>query len=62
VPAVPDLETLGAVVRGFRLEHLLLVVESDAAEAVWASLDTSGLLLLGEVHGVRENPRRSSSP
>jgi hypothetical protein len=42
---------------GFRLDDLLLVVEWDAAVAVRASLDTSGLLFVGEVRGVRENPQ-----
>ena len=35
---------------------LELEAESSAAAAAQRSLDDSGLLLLGEVHGVRENP------
>lgn len=33
-----------------------LVIEPRALTAARQSLDSSGLLLLGEVHGVRENP------
>ena len=33
-----------------------LQCSEEAAEAVRASLESSGLLLFGEVHGVRENP------
>ena len=33
-----------------------LVTEPAALAAAQRSLDDSGLLLLGEVHGVRENP------
>ena len=31
-------------------------MEPAALTAAWRSLDSSGLLLLGEVHGARENP------
>jgi hypothetical protein len=43
-------------VAGFAVEDLGLVIEPAALTAVGRSLDSSGLLLLGEMHGVRENP------
>lgn len=41
---------------GFTVEDLGLVIEPAALAAARRSLDESGLLLLGEIHGVRENP------
>jgi hypothetical protein len=43
-------------VAGFAVEDLGLVIEPAALAAAGRSLDSAGLLLLGEVHGVRENP------
>jgi hypothetical protein len=40
----------------FVVADLALVTEPAALAAAQQSLDDSGLLLLGEVHGVRENP------
>jgi len=40
----------------FVIEDLALRIDADAMTAARASLDTTGLLLLGEVHGVRQNP------
>jgi hypothetical protein len=40
----------------FVVEDLGLVVEPAALAAAGRSLDSCGLLLLGEMHGVRENP------
>jgi hypothetical protein len=40
----------------FVAEDLALVIEPAALAAAGRSLDSSGLLLLGEMHGVRENP------
>jgi len=40
----------------FVVEDLGFVVEPAARAAAGRSLDSSGLLLLGEMHGVRENP------
>jgi len=40
----------------FVVADLDLVAEPAALAAAQQSLDDSGLLLLGEVHGVRENP------
>jgi len=57
VPAVRDVEALAALVARFRVDGLPLTVEPAAAGAVRASLDAAGLVLLGEMHGVRENPQ-----
>jgi hypothetical protein len=46
---------LGAAA-GFVVAGLELEAEPSAVGAAQRSLDDSGLLLLGEVHGVRENP------
>ena len=43
-------------VAGFEVVNLALVIEASALAAARRSLDESGLLLLGEVHGVREHP------
>lgn len=48
-----DLEREAAA---FAVADLGLVIEPAALAAVRRSVDESGLLLLGEVHGVRENP------
>ena len=40
----------------FVVTDLDLVIEPRARAAARQSLDSSGLLLLGEIHGVRENP------
>ena len=41
---------------GFEVADLGLVMDPAALAAARQSLDSSGLLLLGETHGVRENP------
>jgi hypothetical protein len=56
VPSVAALESLKRAVAGFPAEDLNLVTEPAVQVAARRSLDESGLLLLGEVHGVRENP------
>jgi hypothetical protein len=56
VPSVASLEDLHRAVAGFTVEDLGLVIEPGALAAARRSLDESGLLLLGEVHGARENP------
>jgi hypothetical protein len=43
-------------VNEFVVEDLDLAAEPAALAAAGRSLDSSGLLLLGEMHGVRENP------
>jgi hypothetical protein len=56
VPSVASLADLHRAVAGFTVEDLGLVIEPRALAAAERSLDESGLLLLGEVHGARENP------
>ena len=56
MPSVASLEDLHRAVAGFTVEDLGLVIEPPALAAARRSLDESGLLLLGEVHGARENP------
>jgi hypothetical protein len=56
MPTVASLEALEHAAAGFEISDLGLVVEPPARMAVQRSLDESRLLLLGEVHGVRENP------
>jgi hypothetical protein len=56
VPRVASLEALQREVTGFAAADLRLETEPAALAAAQRSLADSGLLLLGEVHGVRENP------
>jgi hypothetical protein len=55
VPGVASVEALVRVVAEFVVADLELVT-APAAVAAQRSLDNSGLLLLGEAHGVRDNP------
>jgi hypothetical protein len=56
VPSVTSLDALHRAVAGFDVIDPGLVIEPAALAAARRSLDSSGLLLLGEAHGVRENP------
>lgn len=56
VPCVASLDVFQRAVAGFAVEDPGLVIEPAALAAARRSLDSSGLLLLGEMHGVRENP------
>ena len=56
VPCVASLDAFHRAVAEFVVEDLDLVIEPAALAAAGRSLDSSGLLLLGEMHGVRENP------
>jgi hypothetical protein len=56
VPCVASVEALLNAAAGFVVADLDLVTEPAARAAAQRSLDDSGLLLLGEVHGVQENP------
>jgi hypothetical protein len=56
VPSVASLDALHRAVAEFVVIDLDLVIEPRALAVARQSLDSSGLLLLGEVHGVRENP------
>jgi hypothetical protein len=56
---VPNVTSLGALQRAaadFAVTDLNLVIEPPALAAARRSPDEPGFLLLGEVHGVRENP------
>jgi hypothetical protein len=56
VPCVASLDAFHRAVDEFPVEDLGLTAEPAALAAGRRSLDSSGLLLLGEMHGVRENP------
>jgi hypothetical protein len=56
VPCVRSVEALAQAVAGFVVEDLDLELDPAAVAAARRSVAESGLLLLGEVHGVRENP------
>jgi hypothetical protein len=53
---VASLDAFHRAVDEFVVEDLGLVIEPAALAAAGRSLDSCGLLLLGEMHGVRENP------
>jgi hypothetical protein len=56
VPCVMSAEALARAVAGFVVEDLDLELDPVAVASAQRSVEESGLLLLGEVHGVRENP------
>ncbi|WP_043623958.1 hypothetical protein [Nonomuraea candida] len=56
MPGVETLDGLIEAVAEFRTDDYALPVERAALDRARRSLEKSGLLLLGEVHGVRENP------
>ena len=56
MPSVASLDALHPATAEFVVIDLDLVIEARALAAARRSLDSAGLLLLGEVHGVRENP------
>jgi hypothetical protein len=56
VPGVSSLEGLDRAAADFAVTDLSLMIEPSARAAARRSLEESGFLLLGEVHGVRENP------
>jgi hypothetical protein len=56
MPCIASLEAFEGAAARFETTELKLMIEPSAGAAVRRSLDQSGLLLLGEVHGVRENP------
>jgi len=56
VPCVTSVEGLLQAVAGFVVADVDLAAEPAAAAAARQSLDDSGLLLVGEMHGARENP------
>jgi hypothetical protein len=54
--SVASLAEFRRAVAGFRVTDLPVAIEPAARAAVQRSVDESGLLLLGEIHGVAENP------
>ena len=56
MPSVASLDALHRAIAEFVVIDLDLAIEPRALTATRQSLDSAGLLLLGEVHGVRENP------
>jgi hypothetical protein len=55
VPCVTSVEGLIQAAAGLVVADVDLAAEPAAAAAAQQSLDDSGLLLLGEMHGAREN-------
>ena len=62
MPSVASVDALRRAVTEFGVTDPGLVVEPEAMAAARRSLDSSGLLLLGETHGVRENPLLIRTP
>jgi hypothetical protein len=56
MPGVASLEEFQRAVDDFDITSSRLTIDPAALAAARQSLDQSGLLLLGEVHGVRQNP------
>jgi hypothetical protein len=56
MPGVDTIEALTAAVRAFDAQPLGLEVDADAEAAVRQSLERTGLVLLGEIHGVAQTP------
>jgi hypothetical protein len=56
MPGVASLEAFQRIVNEFDITNYRLTIDPAALAAARQSLDQSGLLLLGEVHGVRQNP------
>src|SRR6202034_2380945 len=56
MPGVASLEAFQRAVNQFDITSYRLTIDPAALAAARQSLDQSGLLLLGEVHGVRQNP------
>ncbi|MFR9804454.1 hypothetical protein ACL02T_19525 [Pseudonocardia sp. RS010] len=58
MPALTDLDELRSrAASALDLRPVRIVVDDDAARALEDSLDRAGLLLLGELHGVRQTPQ-----
>ena len=56
MPCVTSLDALHRAAAEFTVTDPGLVIEPPALATAQRSLDSAGLLLLGEIHGVRENP------
>ncbi|HTR96090.1 MAG TPA: hypothetical protein VMI73_30520 [Trebonia sp.] len=55
MPGIASLEAFQRGVQEFDIANFQLDIEPAALDAARSSLDESGVLLLGEVHGVRQN-------
>src|SRR5258708_26891507 len=55
MPGIASREAFERGVHEFDITNFQLDIERAALDAARRSLDDSGLLLLGEVHGVRQN-------
>ena len=56
MPAVDTIEALTAAAQAFSAQRLGLQMDPDAEAAVRESLQRTGLVLLGEIHGVAQTP------
>ncbi|SDK50321.1 hypothetical protein [Nonomuraea jiangxiensis] len=56
MPGVETMDELSRAVGEFRTDGYVLPVEATALDRARRSLEKAGLLLLGEIRGVRENP------
>jgi len=56
MPGIAELEEFQRAVNAFDVTTFRLTIDPAALAAARQSLDQTGLLLLGEVHGVRQNP------
>lgn len=56
MPSVDTLDGLQRAVAAFDTDDFELTAEPAALDRARRSVDDAGLLLLGEIHGVRENP------
>ena len=61
MPLIEDLETFQQAVDGFLAEAFVVEVDPEADALIRESLGGSGMVLIGEVHGVAENPLVISS-
>lgn len=56
MPSVETMDDLLRAIAEFDVEDLHLPADPDALTVARRSLAESGLLLVGEIHGVSENP------
>jgi hypothetical protein len=56
MPALQSISEFRAAVEAFAVQPLGLTAQPAALAEARRSLDTTGLVLMGEVHGVRQNP------
>jgi len=61
MPMIKDLQTFQQAVDGFPAETFVVEVDPEADALIRESLDGSGMVLIGAVHGAAENPLVISS-